>query len=212
MKFELSPSYSNDKLDNPSFSDLVDVFEDLWRNCFFSPVDLLLKVPNGDIAAMSVLCSYFEAIAGYINGEDTNRRSKEFFVKGFCLAFRSDSPDIHKAAEAIYKHIRCGLAHEGMLSHKVNYSRTGEKPFFLTYRKSSDGSLDIAAGVVSIIVNPLRMYQGVLHHFDGYISALREANNQALIDAFQRTAERQWALGTSGNIIGMTEAEFLGRA
>jgi hypothetical protein len=99
-----------------------------------------------------------------------------------------------------------------MLSHKVNYSRAGAKAFFLTYRKASDGSLDVAAGVVSIIVNPLRMYQGVLHHFDGYVRALREAKDQVLIEAFQRSAERQWALGVSENIIGMTEAEFLGRA
>jgi hypothetical protein len=212
MEAELSPSYSHEKLENPSFSDLVDVFEDLWRHCFFAPVDLLLKTPKGDIAAMTVLCSYFEAIAGYLSGEDTNGRSREFFVKGFCLVFRSDSPEIHKAAEAIYKHIRCGLAHEGMLSHKVNYSRAGARAFFLTYRKASDGSLDISAGVVSIIVNPLRMYLGVLHHFDGYIHALREAKDQVLIEAFQRTVERQWALGTSENIIGMTETEFLGRA
>ena len=207
-----SPSYSHEKLENPSVSDLVDVFEDLWRHCFFAPVDLLLKTPNGDIAAMTVLCSYFEVIAGYLSGEDTNGRSREFFVKGFCVVFRSDSPEIHNAAEAIYKHIRCGLAHEGMLSHKVNYSRAGARAFSLTYRKASDGSLDISAGVVSIIVNPLRMYQGVLHHFDGYIRALREVKDQVLLEAFQRTVERQWALGTSENIIGMTEAEFLGRA
>lgn len=56
------------------------------------------------------------------------------------------------------------------------------------------------------------MYQGVLRHFDGYIRALREGKDQVLVEAFQRTVERQWALGTSENIIGMTEAEFLGRA
>lgn len=212
MEAALSPSYSHEKLENPSLNDLVDVFEDLWRHCFFAPLDLLLKTPNGDIAAMTVLCSYFEAIGGYMSGENTNRRAREFFVKSFCLVFHSNSPEIHKAAEAIYKNIRCGLAHDGMLSHKVNYSRAGTKAFFLTYRKMPDASLDIAAGMVSIIVNPLRMYQGVLHHFDEYVRALREGKNQVLVEAFKKTVERQWALGTSENIIGMTEAEFLGRA
>ncbi|WP_156092908.1 hypothetical protein [Laribacter hongkongensis] len=208
----MSSSYSHEKLENPSLDDLLDVFEDLWRHCFFAPVDLLLKTPSGDIAAMTVLCSYFEAIGGYISGENTNGRTKEFFVKSFCLVFCSNSPEIHKAAEAIYKHIRCGLAHEGMLSHKVNYSRAGAKAFFLTYHKMPDTSLDIAAGVASIIVNPLRMYYGVLHHFDGYVRALRDGKDEVLVKAFQKTVERQWALGTSENIIGMTEAEFLGRA
>lgn len=211
MQADLSPSYSHEKLENPSFADFVDVFEDLWRKCVFAQADLLLRTPNSDIAAMTVLCPYFEAIAGYIAGEDTNGRAREFFVKGFCSVFRSDLPEIPKAAEAVYKYVRCGLAHEGMLRHKVNYSRSGAKAFFLTYRKAADATLDIDADVVSIIVNPLRVYEGVIHHFDGYIRALREAKDKALTTAFQNTVDRQWALGTGGNIIGMTEAEFLGR-
>jgi hypothetical protein len=214
METKLSPSYSHEKLENPSHIDLVDVFEDLWRHCFLAPIDLLLRSPNGDVAAMTVLCSYFEPIGSYISG-NTDPGSKKLFINGFCRVFSSDPPDIHKdktAAEEIYKHIRCGLAHEGMLSHKVNYSRAGAKAFFLTYRNAPDGSLDIAAGVVSIVVNPFRMYQSVLQHFDGYIRVLREAKDQVLVAAFRRTVERRWALGTSENIIGMTEAEFLGRA
>ena len=212
MQAQLSPSFTHEKLENPTLSDLIDVFEDMWRKCFLAPVDLLLRTANCDIAAMTVLCSYFEAIAGYVTGENTNGRSKEFFVKGICLVYRSYSPEINKGAEAIYKHIRCGLAHEGMLSHKVNFSRSGAKVFFLTYRKNPDGSLDISSGVASIIVNPLRMYQGVLQHFDRYVRSLREGADQALIDAFRKTVERQWSLGTGENIIGMTEDEFLGRA
>lgn len=212
MEAELCPNYSHEKLENPSFEDLVDVFEDLWRNYIFAPTKVLLGTPNGDIAALTVLCSYFEAIGGYISGEDTNRRSKEFFVKGFCLVFRSDSPEIAKAAEAVYKYVRCGLAHEGMVSHKVHYSRAGVKPFFLTYKNLADGSLDLDSGVVSIVVNPVLIYDGVMHHFDGYITALREGKAPELTEAFKATTTRQWALGTTENVIGMTEAEFLGRA
>lgn len=212
MEAALSPSYKHEKLENPTMTDLVDVFEDLWRNCVFSQAELLLRTQNGDIAAMTVLCPYFEAIGGYITGEDTNRRAREFFVKGFGLVFRSDSPEIHKAAEAVYKYVRCGLAHEGMLGHKVYYSRDGAQTFFLTYRKTSDGTLDISAGVVSIVVNPMRMFEGVMQHFNEYIRSLREAKDQALVAAFQRTVERQWTIGVGENIIGMTETEFLGRA
>lgn len=212
MDAQLSPSYSHEKLSNPSFVDLVDVFEDLWRNCVFSPTKALLTLPHRDVAAMTVLCSYFEAISAYITGENSDGRSKEFFVNGFCRVFRSDSAEIHKAAEHIYKYIRCGLAHEGMLSHKVNYSRAAAQAFFLTYPKAADGSLNISAGVVSIIVNPLRMYEGVEQHFEGYVRRLRASDDKALWEGFQRTVERQWALGTGENIVGMTEAEFLGRA
>ena len=212
MEAKLSPSYSHEKLENPSFSDLVDVFEDLWRHCLLKPVELLLRTPNCAIAAMTVLCPYFESIAGYISGEDTNGRSKYFFVQGFCKVFRSDAPGIETAAEAIYKHVRCGLGHEGMLSHKVNYSDLGAKAFFLTYPKAADGSLNTASGVSSIIVNPIRMHEGVVHHFNRYVRSLRDATDHDLIASFQKTVKRQWSLGTPHNVIGMTESEFLGRA
>lgn len=210
MEAQLSPSYTHEKLEQPNLTDLVDVFEDVWRNYIFSPAKMLLKVPNGEIAAMTDLCSYFEAIQSYLTGEDSDRKSKEFFVKGFCQVFRSESEGIEKAAAAIYKHFRCGLAHNGMLSHKVGYSTSGAKAFFLTYRKNQDGSLNFNAGVASIAINPLRIYQGVEKHFDEYVRKLRAADDKALLDTFQKSAERLWALGKGEMNIGMTEAEFLG--
>lgn len=212
MDDQLSPSYSHEKLENPTFLDLIDVFEDLWKSYIFSPVRLLLNSPHGDIAAMTVLCSYFEAIASYMSGEDSDHKSKEFFVKGFCDVFHSDSAEIKDAAAAIYKHIRCGLAHEGMLTHKVNYSRAGAEAFFLTYPKSPDGSPNIAAGIASIILNPLRVYKGVEHHFTSYLGRLRSSEDTELCQAFQKSAKRLWGLSAGENVIGMTEAEFLGRA
>lgn len=212
MQAELSPSYTHEKLAHPQFADMVDVFEDLWRKCVFDQAGRLLEGPNGDIAALTVLCPYFEAIGGYISGEPTDRRARAFFVKGFCEVFRSDSPELPKAAEAVYKFVRCGLAHEGMLGHRVNYSRAGSKAFFLTYRKAPDGSLDFSAGVVSIVVNPVRMYEGTLHHFDGYIRRLREGKDPQLATSFERLVRLQWALGGGENIVAITEEEFLGRA
>ncbi|HYE35301.1 hypothetical protein [Methylocaldum sp.] len=212
MDARISPSYSHEKVENPSFLDLVDVFEDLWRNYIFSPVWLLLNSPHGDIAAMTILCSYFETIQSYMSGEDSNHRSKEFFIKGFCQVFHSESAGIEDAATAIYKHIRCGLAHEGMMTHKVNYSRAGAKAFFLTYPKNPNGSLNTHAGIASIILNPLRVYQGVEQHFKIYLGKLRTAEDMGLCQAFRQTAERLWAVGTGENIVGMSEAEYLGCA
>lgn len=211
MEIQLSPSYSHEKLENPTFNDLVDVFEDLWRNYIFSQTELLLCTPNGDIAAMTILCPYFEAIGGYTAGINTDRRAKEFFIKGFGRVFRSDSPELQRAAESVYKYVRCGLAHEGMLGHKVHYSRAGAKAFYLTYRRTKDGSLDFNSGVLSIIINPVRIYEGTIQHFNEYIKTLRSGSNKALSEAFQNIVQSQWAIGASENIIAVTENEFLGR-
>lgn len=208
----LSPSYTHDKLENPTFGDLVDVFEDLWKKCVLAPCEMLLRFQHGDIAAMTVLSPYFEAIWTHISGEDSNGRSKQFFVKGFSRVFSSDSVGIEKAAEAIYEHVRCGLAHEGALRRKVNYSRAGAKAFYLTYPQKPTGEFNVDAGVVSIILNPQKVYEGVSRHLDSYVRALRSTADESLKAAFQKTCERLWGMGEGENIVGMTKEQFLGKA
>lgn len=210
MDQQLSPNYTHEKLENHSHGDLVDVFEDMWKYYVFSPVELLLRHPHGDVAAMTVLSSYFEAAWSYLSGKDSDKKSAAFFVEGFCQIFVSDDAGVEIAARAIYKHIRCGLAHAGMPSHKVLYSRNGVKPFYLTYPKRKDGTLNLEAPVRSIIVNPMRMYEGVNMHFHDYVSKLRAADDQALVDSFKRTVIRLWGLGEEECIIAMTERQFLG--
>ena len=211
MQDYVSPKFTHDKLVNPTVGDLIDVFEDLWQSYLFDPVNVLLSSPNGDVAAMTLLSSYYESIQSYISGESSQNRSKEFFVKGFLQIFSSASPETEKAANEVYKHIRCGLVHESMLHHKVAYSRAGVQTFFLTYPKNSDGTLNTQK-VTSIVVNPQRMYDGTVHHFHSYVQTLREGNDQLLIDCFQKTVKRQWATGTGELIVGMTQDEFLGKA
>ncbi|MDI1297612.1 hypothetical protein [Methylotenera sp.] len=210
MELHLSPNFKHDKLDSPNFQDLVDVFEDTWEHCIFAPVQLMLKTPHGDIAAMMILSTYFEVIQICSTGQDSIGKSQAFFVNGFCRVFKSDSHGLEEAAKAIYKYIRCGLTHEGMLSHKVNYSRLGAKPFFLTYPKK-DGNLDLNAGVTSIVINPQTFYIAIKNHFDGYVSVLRAERDKEIMDAFEVTFKRLWGLGTGENIVGMTEHEFLAK-
>lgn len=212
MEYRLSPRYDHEKLENPTLADLIDVFEDSWKSFVFSPAEKLLTHPDGDVAAMTLITSYFEAIWIYRTGKDSDGRSREYFTNGFNLVFSSDSPGIDIAAKAIYKHIRCGLAHTGMLTHKVNFSRVGKKTFFLTYPKNQDGSLNMSAPVAGIFVNPMRMYDGVTRHFRVYVAALRSGERQDLTNPFQLAAAQLWGLGKGGNIIGMSEAEFIGHA
>lgn len=214
MNQHLSPNYTHEKLENPQVEDLIDVFEDFWSGYIFSQCELLLKNPNGDVAVITLLCSYFEAVAGYMEGQDTNGRSKEAFITGFCKVFRSiGEGDIQRAAEDIYKHIRCGVAHEGLLRHKVLYSRDCVRSFIPTYQKNpGTEEFDLDAEVKSIAVNPILMYDSVYGHFKGYIKKLRDPKNIDLRKNFQTTVTRQWDLdGEKENIIGMTEDEFMGR-
>jgi len=213
MRQLISPNYEHDKFDQPTFDDLVDVFEDCWTHYIFAPCAMLLNAPYSDVAAVTLLCSYFEAIGGYLHGQDTNGRSKEFFCIGLCDVFPSaGAAGLNKGAAAIYKYVRCGVAHEGLLGHKVHYSREGAKSFYLTYPKTSDGSLDTNAEVMSIVLNAQRIHRATQEHFENYVRRLRDPTNQVLREAFRAVVTRQWNLdGDRGNDIGMTEDEFKGK-
>ena len=208
----LSPSFRHDKLANPTDGDLVDVLEDIWQGYIFAPVERLLAQPHGEVAAMTLLCSYFEALWTYVTGESSDGQSQRFFAKGFCRVFRSETPESESAAKAIYKHVRCGLSHTGMLSSRVHYSRAGQKAFILTFPFKTDRTLDFAAPVKSIVVNPERMFIAVREHFEGYVRTLREANGSDSFTAFRKAAHSLWGIGEQDNIIAMTEEQFLGRA
>ena len=212
MEHFVSPRFNHSKLENPDLSDLIDVFEDSWRGYVLGPAAHLLKHPDGDVAAMTLLTSYFEAIWIYLTGEDSDGRSKEFFIKGFERCFSADTAGIEIAAQEIYRHIRCGVAHTGLLSRRVNFSREGAHAFYLTYPKNSDGSLNMRAQIASIVVNPRRMCEGVLRHFDLYVKALREGNRPELKEPFLKAVHRLWGIGEDENIIGLTEEQFKGRA
>lgn len=212
MEHFVSPRYNHSKLGNPSLTDLIDVFEDSWRGYVFRPAEMLLNHAGGDVAAMTLVTSYFEAIATYMTGENSEGKSKQFFVNGFSQCFKASTEGIDIAAKEIYKHIRCGLAHTGMLTPRVNFSREGAHVFCVTYPKNPDGSLNLKAPAASIVVNPQRMYEGVLRHFEQYIKDLRCGNRTDLTDAFQKAISLLWRLEEGENIIGMTEDEFKGRA
>lgn len=211
MDERISPKYTHEKLEDPSTTELIDVFEDLWRSYVFEPVRSLIDSSNGSVAAMSVLCSYYEAIESLFTGQSSRNQSQLFFTRGFSRVFSAPS-GMEEAAKEIYIHVRCGLAHEGMLRSKVHYSRDGHKAFFLTYPKNSDGTLAITGPSESIIVNPERMYSATLEHFERYINDLRSSVDSSQVANFKAFVTQQYDVGGGESIIGMTYDEFTGKA
>ncbi len=211
MEELISPNYTHEKLQNSSIPDLIDVFEDLWCGYIFEPVRLLIDSPHGSVAAMSVLCSYYEAIESLYTGQPSRNRSREFFVKGFSRVFSSPE-GMDKAANEVYIHVRCGLAHEGMLRSKVHYSNVGQKAFFLTYPKNTDGTLDMSGASESIVINPEIIFKATIKHFEGYVKSLRNMKDIELVDNFETVVTSQYAIGEEESIIGMTYEEFASKA
>ena len=210
MQHFISPTFTHEKLEAPSYDDLVDVFEDRILNWFFLPASKLLDIPNCDIAAVSLLVNYFEGIEIYLTGEDSKNRSAEFFAKGFERVFsiQGHAPEFSsKIVAAIYSQARCGFAHDGMFRNRVFFSRIRPDPILITWPRKN-GVFDHSAEVESIVINPLRLYDSIKVHFDRYVKTLREGADAEAKQALEKAIALKWGLGEPDRVIGMTEDEF----
>ena len=116
MNHFISPNFGYEKLESPSYEDLVDVFEDRMRNWFLLPAARLLELPHCQIGAVALLISYFEGIEIYLTGKDSKNKSAEFFARGFFKVFAIDEKGAELLSkgitDALYGEARCGFGHE----------------------------------------------------------------------------------------------------
>jgi hypothetical protein len=182
----ISPSFTHEKLESPTYQDLVDVFEDRVRNWFLSPASKLLEMRNCDIAAVALLTNYFESIEIYISGHDSKKRSTKFFARGFGRVFSVQYPRFsEKIAASMYDQARCGFAHDGVFRNRVFFSNARPDPILITWPKKN-GVFDESGEIESIIINPARFYESIQLHFDRYIKKLREGADTEAGRAFLR--------------------------
>lgn len=207
----ISPTFTYEKLESPSYDDLVDVFEDRTVNWFFLPAQKLLDIPNCEIAAVSLLVNYFEGIEIYLTGQDSKGKSAEFFAREFGRVFQIDDqgdPEaLRKIVDAFYCQVRCGFAHDGMFRNRVYFSRVHPNPILVTVPRKN-GVIDYSAGVESIVINPPLFFNSIKEHFDRYLKTLREAVDAEVKQAFEAAVALKWGLDEPDHAIGMTEEEF----
>lgn len=206
----ISPTFTHEKLNSPSYDDLVDVFEDRIRKWFFSPASKLLDIPNCDIAAVSLLVNYFEGIEIYLTGEGSKNKSGEFFANGLKKVFMMQGHSQQfaiKIAAALYAQARCGFAHDGMFRNRVFFSRIRPEPILITWPKKN-GVFDESAEVESILINPLKFFESIQVHFNDYVKTLRAGTDADAKQAFEKAVALKWGLSEPDRVIGMTEDEF----
>lgn len=206
----ISPNFTHAKLIAPRFDDLVDVFEDRMRNWYFSPTSKLLDASHGDIAAVSMLVNYFEGIEIYLTGRDSKNKSREFFANGFKKVFslRGQSEQITtKIIAALYVNVRCGFAHDGMFRNRVFFGRIRSEPILITW-PIKNGVFDESGEIESILINPVKFFDAIQTHFNGYVTGLREGADASMRQAFETAVALKWGMAEPEPVIGMTEEEF----
>src|SRR5262249_22207043 len=88
--------------------------------------------------------------------------------------------------DALYEQLRCGMAHDGMLRHKVFIMNNARAPITVAAPQATG----IDGGISAIVVNPALILNGIEHHFERYVTHLRNPESRQLRDNFTRTWER----------------------
>lgn len=210
MRHHVSPNFTHEKMEPPLYMDVVDVFEDRMRYWLLVPAKKLLGVKHGDVAAVSLATTYIEGIEMYVSGEDSNRRSREFFRRGYKRIFAPDAEYAHlidAIADALYELLRCGFAHDAMFRSGIYFSRTRKEAITVTWPRK-DGSFDPKGKLESAIINPRRFLECIELHFDNYIGELRARKPSPIKERFLAAVALKWRLNEPGPFVGMTEEEF----
>lgn len=95
MKSFISPNFTHEKLDNPTYEGLIDVFEDAFRNRMLKSAKYLLEMtsdnnnmPCGDISAVALMTSYFEGIEFFLQVKVAKANLNRFLKVVFQEYFR----------------------------------------------------------------------------------------------------------------------------
>lgn len=207
MDVRISPSFPPEKLDNPSFDDLVDVFKDRMFGWILEPARQLNKIDCGYYASLNLQMTYFEGIWSYMIGEDSTGRSKSFFRSAFQDVFQITGIDnnlLGRVADILYLDARCGFFHEANLRSRVFVAETSRGEILVTLPRQADTTLDIEGQIQSLMVNPVRFLCAIENHFIGYVLQLRQLENTVLRDNFYKMAKQKWDWETDGVIVGVT--------
>ncbi|MCD4687161.1 MAG: hypothetical protein K8S97_14635 [Anaerolineae bacterium] len=176
-----SPKYLNTHFQLPlSIDDAITVFDDQFHGWFLDIGKKLVNDVAADFVTLMIVAAYFEAIEMFFKGEDSNKRSKEFFIDGFRRVFAVPRPEpppphvpVDVVAKQLYDQMRCGLFHAGMTRHQIQVTRNMPENQMLGLQTMDDG-------INYYVLNVPVLLTAVIYHFRDYLSELRNPANEDL--------------------------------
>ena len=165
---KISPHYIVDKLDSEDIMDWVDVFEDRMIHWILDPARFLLRYDHNEQPIAHLIIHYFEIFMMYFSGKDSDRRSKEFFRKGFIEVYKNSHHNrsfLEKVADKIYTNARNGFFHSGLGKKELFLSTVYNEPFRIVLPSEKDGSVDYNGEIGDICINPHLLLRDISFHF-----------------------------------------------
>jgi len=204
----ISPNYSQEKLDNPTMDDLIDVFKDRVLNWLFEPAKRLLIEKDGCFGVLCLLLTYFEGIWSYFTGVDSRGNSKRYFKDAFLDVFGQSGHTLDllgRVAEILYEDARCGFFHDGMLRSRIYMVELDKHDMLITLPRKQDGSVDVNGKIQSVLIDPKYFMAAIERHFVDYLLCLRNPQQTLKRENFKRIAMEKWGYKGPGTVIGLNK-------
>jgi hypothetical protein len=198
----ISPHFGNLKLHNPSIEDLVDVLEDRIKCSVLDPARKLASDRREQSAALLLLLTYFEGIWIFIQGEDSEGKSKRFFEAAFVEVFRSSRQSDHmlrRLAEVLYKDARCGFFHDGMFRDRIFLGKS--KGVMHATLPLVNGAIDENGAIQSVVIDVEDFYRYVEGHFGKLVARLRDPSQTDLRSNFHKMCREKWKYEGGSRVI-----------
>ena len=152
---------ANIELDPTDLDHKILIYEREVKSWFLRPAKKLLEQDSftNSLIVLMICMAYLEGVEQYKCGNNSQGRSKEYFVNSIERVFPSEYSIQER--ENLYKKTRCGLFHTGMVASGVLFNNGDDYP---ALQFGSDNT---------ITVNPTRLLRNIEEDFEQYISELK---------------------------------------
>ena len=153
---------------------------------------------------------YFEGIAIYLKGKDSQNNSKVFFREGFWEVMSVSGIDgelLGRVADVICSDARCGFFHDGCFRSKIFISPDANHDILITLPKKN-GIVDRYGNIQSIIINPNLVLSAVEVHFEKFLKYLRNKAESEARSNFLTACKIKWALDEPPVLIGLDPSKI----
>ena len=159
-------------LDPYNIDDKILIYKRQVEEWFLNRAVSLCHRKNNNFVVIMIATSYIEGVEQYRTGRESNGHSRQFFLAGLKRIFSLQNVSDDQLSN-LYKHLRCGLFHNGMSGDVVVLNRSLKNAIEF----SNSGTIDI---------NPKLYLDAIIQDFNQYIRDLNKQNNIQLRNQFNR--------------------------
>jgi hypothetical protein len=183
--FKISPRFDGTKLlgTADTIENRIEVYEDRQRGWLLNWAVYLNDVTkdqreHAGFAVLQLAFAYFEGHAVFLRGEDSDRRSFEFFQEGVLEVFPEIGNDTNgkEVLKILWEDVRCGLFHHGITRRRI-ILQDGSQAFRY---------VQIGGGPKAVLICRHSLVSGILTHLENYLRKLRNPEEKKLRLNFQK--------------------------